>query len=72
MALAQTPVRISVICPALVVTGMSPEGVDPAAVADQGPQAVDDTAFAVVPAAWRARVIAQVEQVTVGNQPTPP
>jgi NADP-dependent 3-hydroxy acid dehydrogenase YdfG len=72
MALAGTPVRVSMICPALVATGMSPDGVEPALVADQALQAVQSGVFAVVPSEWRAAVVAQVEQITSGSEPTPP
>jgi len=72
MALADTPVRVSMICPALVATAMSPEGVDPAVVADQALQSVEDGVFAVVPSAWKAAVVAQVEQVSSGLLPTSP
>jgi NADP-dependent 3-hydroxy acid dehydrogenase YdfG len=72
MALAGTPVRVSMTCPALVSTGMSPDGVEPALVADQALQAVQSGVFAVVPPEWQAAVVAQVEQVTSGSAPTPP
>ena len=72
MALADTPVRVSMICPALVATAMSPEGVDPAVVADEALQSVEDGVFAVVPSAWKAAVVAQVEQVSSGLLPTSP
>lgn len=72
MALAGTPVRVSMICPALVSTGMSSEGVEPALVADSALQAVDDGIFAVVPAEWQAAVVAQAEKVVSGHHPTPP
>ncbi|MEV0698359.1 SDR family NAD(P)-dependent oxidoreductase [Saccharopolyspora sp. NPDC050389] len=72
MALADTPVRVTMICPALVSTGMSPEGVDPALVARDALQAVDDGVFAVVPSEWQAAVVGQVEQIASGHRPTPP
>jgi NAD(P)-dependent dehydrogenase (short-subunit alcohol dehydrogenase family) len=72
MALADTPVRVSMICPALVATAMSPEGVDPAVVADQALQSIEEGVFAVVPSAWKAAVVAQVEQVSSGLLPTSP
>jgi NADP-dependent 3-hydroxy acid dehydrogenase YdfG len=72
MAMADTPVGVSMICPALVSTGMSAEGVAPAVVADDALRAVDDGTFAVVPADWRAAVVAQVDQIVTGRQPTPP
>jgi len=72
MALADTPVRVSMICPALVATGMSPEGVPPASVADAALRAVDDGVFAVVPADWHTAVVSQVEQLVGGHLPTAP
>ncbi|MGP4018891.1 SDR family NAD(P)-dependent oxidoreductase [Saccharopolyspora sp. 5N708] len=72
MALADTPVRVSMICPALVATGMSTDGIAPAIVADTALRAIDDDVFAVVPDEWRAAVLAQTEQVTSGHRPTPP
>ncbi|MEU5847208.1 SDR family oxidoreductase [Saccharopolyspora shandongensis] len=72
MALADTPVRVTMICPALVSTGMSPEGVEPGLVAHEALRAVDDGVFAVVPSEWQAAVVAQVEQIVSGHQPTPP
>jgi NADP-dependent 3-hydroxy acid dehydrogenase YdfG len=72
MALAGTPVRVSMICPGLVRTGMSPEGIDPAHVAGEALQAIDDGVFAVVPTQWQAAVVAQVEHIVSGHWPTPP
>jgi short-subunit dehydrogenase len=71
-ALADSPVRVTMICPALVRTGMSPEGADPADVAAAALRALDDDVFAVVPAPWRAAVVAQAGQVVAGHQPAPP
>ncbi|MEQ4204299.1 SDR family NAD(P)-dependent oxidoreductase [Actinopolymorpha sp. B9G3] len=72
MALADTPVRVSMICPALVATGMSPEGIAPALVADDALRTVDNGVFAVVPAEWQAAVATQVDEIVSGRQPTPP
>jgi NADP-dependent 3-hydroxy acid dehydrogenase YdfG len=72
MALDGTPVRVSMICPALVRTGMSAEGIDPALVAADALRAVHDDLFAVVPSQWRAAVVAQAERVVSGNRPAPP
>jgi NADP-dependent 3-hydroxy acid dehydrogenase YdfG len=72
MALSDTPVQVSMICPALVSTGMSSEGVEPAHVADNALQAIEDGVFAVVPSEWQEAVVAQVEQIASGHQPTPP
>jgi NAD(P)-dependent dehydrogenase (short-subunit alcohol dehydrogenase family) len=72
MALADTPVGVSMICPALVSTGMSPDGVPPALVADEALRVVDNGVFAVMPDDWRSAVVAQVDQIVTGQQPTPP
>ncbi len=72
MALAGTPVTISMICPALVATGMSSDGVAPESVAAQALDALDAGIFAVVPAEWRAAVVREVDEVASGCVPTPP
>ncbi|HEX6470948.1 MAG TPA: SDR family oxidoreductase [Streptosporangiaceae bacterium] len=72
MALAGTPIGVSMICPALVRTGMSPEGIDPALVARDALRAVDDDLFAIVPPQWQAAVITQADQVVSGDLPDPP
>lgn len=72
MALAGTPVTISMICPALVATGMSSAGVAPETVAAQALDAIDAGVFAVVPPEWRAAVLRQVDEVAFGRAPTPP
>jgi NADP-dependent 3-hydroxy acid dehydrogenase YdfG len=72
MALAGTPIRVSMICPGLVRTGMSPEGIDPAHVASEALQAIDDGVFAVVPTQWQAAIVTQVEHIVSGHWPTPP
>lgn len=72
MALDGTPVQVSMICPALVRTGMSPEGVDPAFIADDALRAIDDGVFAVVPLQWQAAVVAQAERIVSGDRPAPP
>ncbi|MET0191653.1 MAG: SDR family NAD(P)-dependent oxidoreductase, partial [Pseudonocardia sediminis] len=63
MALAGTPVTIGMICPALVATGISADGVPAATVAEQALDAVDAGVFAVVPPEWATAVITQVETV---------
>jgi NAD(P)-dependent dehydrogenase (short-subunit alcohol dehydrogenase family) len=72
LALDGTPVQVSMICPDLVRTGMSPEGVDPALVAGEALRAIDDGVFAVVPPQWRAAVVEQAERIVSGNRPAPP
>ena len=72
MALVGTPVTISMVCPALVASGMSTEGVAPASVAAEALDAVDAGTFAVFPPEWRAAVIGQVEEIASGRVPTAP
>ncbi len=72
MALADTRVQVTMICPALVATGMSSEGVEPSLVADKALRAVDEGVFAVVPSEWQAAVVAQAEQIASGHGPTAP
>ena len=48
LALADTPVGVTMLCPALVRSAMSPTGVDPADVADEALHAVHGGRFAVV------------------------
>jgi NAD(P)-dependent dehydrogenase (short-subunit alcohol dehydrogenase family) len=72
MALADTPVTVSMICPALVATGMSNEGIPPSVVAEDALKAVDDGNFALVPHEWHRAVTAQAERIVSGRAPTPP
>ena len=72
MALADTAVGVTVICPAFVSTGMSSEGVDPSEVAELALQAVDEGVFAVVPSEWQAAVVEQRALIVNGRQPSPP
>jgi NADP-dependent 3-hydroxy acid dehydrogenase YdfG len=72
MALVQTRVQVHMICPGLVSTGMSSEGADPADIARQALQAVDDGVFAVVPEEWTSAVAAQREQIVSGRSATSP
>lgn len=72
LALADTPVGVTMLCPALVRSAMSPIGVDPADVADEALHAVQERRFAVVPTAWRAAVLQRAENLVRGQPPTPP
>ncbi|GAA1189714.1 hypothetical protein GCM10009608_26780 [Pseudonocardia alaniniphila] len=72
MVLAGTPVSISMVCPALVATGMSPEGVSPALVAEEALRTVEDGTFAILPEEWRETVVDQIRATVAGNQPAPP
>ncbi|QWF83897.1 SDR family oxidoreductase [Amycolatopsis sp. CA-230715] len=72
MVLADTPVSVSMICPALVATGMSAEGEDPADVAEQALRTIDDGVFAAAPENWQRTVVTQTTNLVAGRQPTPP
>jgi short-subunit dehydrogenase len=63
---------VTLLCPALVRSAMSPTGVDPADVADEALQAMHQGRLAVVPAAWRASVLQRAENLVCGQPPTPP
>ncbi|SDM50574.1 SDR family NAD(P)-dependent oxidoreductase [Allokutzneria albata] len=72
LVLADTPVRISMICPALVETGMSPIGVPASSVATDALKAMDEGVFAVVPEEWHAAVVDRAQRVVAGLPPTMP
>jgi len=72
MALAGTPIGVTLICPALVATGMSPEGIPPATVAEAALAAVTADLFALVPEDWREAALTQTGQLLSGQHPKPP
>lgn len=72
MALADTPIGVSMICPALVSTGMSSDGVDPSEVAAQALAAIEDGTFAVIPPEWQHTVVTAATRLAAGHPPTPP
>ena len=68
MELADTNVSITMLCPALVKTGMSDVGADPADVAAEVLEAVDRGVFAVVPADWTQAIVDRGHRL-VGRTP---
>jgi NAD(P)-dependent dehydrogenase (short-subunit alcohol dehydrogenase family) len=72
LALAGSRVQVTVLCPALVRTGMSEIGVEPAAVAEQALAAVARGVFAVVPDEWRAAVRERGDRLSKGLPPSLP
>ena len=72
LALAGSQVGVTVLCPALVRTAISPVGVDPADVADEALAAVEQGRFVVMPQEWRRSVLDRAEHLTSGRAPTPP
>lgn len=72
LELADTNIGVTVLCPALVQTGMSDTGADPAAVVDEALDAADNQHFAVLPAQWAGAVQQRAADLTTGAQPTVP
>lgn len=72
MALSGTPVGVSVVCPALVSTGMSAEGADASHVAERALNTIVDGTFAVVDEQWQDTVVAGARRLASGQHPVPP
>ncbi|TDD02414.1 SDR family NAD(P)-dependent oxidoreductase [Nonomuraea deserti] len=72
LALEGTPVGVTLLCPALVRTAMSPEGEDPAVIADAALAAVRDGRFVVTPDEWRAAVSHRGHRLASGARPEIP
>lgn len=72
LELADTNVTVTVLCPALVRTGMSDVGDDPLDVAAEALQAVEDGRFAVVPDEWTPAIEQRSVCLTSGRQPELP
>ena len=72
LALQASPVAVSVLCPGLVQTAMSPEGEDPAVVAAGALAALDTGRFAIVPEAWAPAVRERSVLLTSGQAPRIP
>jgi NAD(P)-dependent dehydrogenase (short-subunit alcohol dehydrogenase family) len=68
LSLADRPISVTVLCPALVRTAMSDQGDDPAAVAAQALRAVEQRRFTVVPDEW-GHAIRQREHRLAGGEP---
>ncbi|MEV4073832.1 SDR family oxidoreductase [Nonomuraea fuscirosea] len=72
LSLAGTPIGVTLLCPALVRSGMSPEGEDPADVAADALAAVRAGRFTVVPDGWDGEIERRARWLASGAQPTPP
>jgi NADP-dependent 3-hydroxy acid dehydrogenase YdfG len=72
LALTGTAIGVTVLCPALVRTGMSDVGEEPADVAATALAAVQDGRFAVVPPDWGDAVTRRWQRLVSGAQPEPP
>jgi NAD(P)-dependent dehydrogenase (short-subunit alcohol dehydrogenase family) len=72
LALADTPVSVTLLCPALVRTGMSEQGEDPAEVARLALDAVAERRFTVMPPEWSAAVRDRADRLATGRAPAIP
>jgi NAD(P)-dependent dehydrogenase (short-subunit alcohol dehydrogenase family) len=72
LQLRDTPVTVTVICPALVRTAMSTIGADPDDVAEAALHAVAQDSFAQVPIEWHAALLQRAARLTRGEQPLAP
>lgn len=72
IALQDTPVGVTVLCPALVRSGMSETGAQPGDVAAIALQACRNGTFAVIDEEWKHAVIDRGTRLAHGNQPVSP
>lgn len=72
LALEGRPVDVTVLCPALVRSGMSQAGEDPAVVAREALRAVERGSFAVMPEQWTGAVVERARRLAAGEPPAPP
>lgn len=72
LELAETHLSVTVLCPALVRTGMSDAGEDPLVVAEQALAAAGRRQFAVIPDDWAPAVLKRGMMLTSGGKPETP
>lgn len=72
LALADTHVSVTLLCPALVRTAMSDHGEDPMLVAERALEAVGSGRFAVMDLEWSSAVQERAARFLTGDQPTLP
>jgi NAD(P)-dependent dehydrogenase (short-subunit alcohol dehydrogenase family) len=72
LALADTAVSVTALCPALVRSGMSEVGDDPAEVAEDALGAAARGEFIVLPDEWREAVRARGGRLASGRLPELP
>jgi NAD(P)-dependent dehydrogenase (short-subunit alcohol dehydrogenase family) len=72
LSLRDTPVTVSVLCPALVRTAMSEVGDDPSDVAATALAAARAGRFLVMPEEWRASVLSRTQRLLAGTAPETP
>ncbi|WP_049572371.1 SDR family oxidoreductase [Nonomuraea sp. SBT364] len=72
LTLADTPIGVTLLCPALVRSAMSPEGEDPLDIADTALAAARAGEFAVVPKEWGGEIVRRGRRLASGAQPAMP
>ncbi len=72
LELADTHVAVTVLCPALVRTGMSDQGDDPHDIAVLALAAVAEGRFAVLPSEWASAIEKRAETLVSGCAPDAP
>ena len=72
LSLRDTPVTVSVLCPALVRTAMSEVGDDPKEVAAAALAAARAGQFLVMPDEWRTSVLSRTHRLLAGTAPEIP
>jgi NAD(P)-dependent dehydrogenase (short-subunit alcohol dehydrogenase family) len=72
LALADSSVRVSLLCPALVRTGMSEVGDDPLDVADAALAGLSARRFVILPDEWRRSIAERGERLSTGVPPVVP
>ncbi len=72
VALQDTGVSVTVLCPGLVRSAMSDVGVDPAQVATEGLAAVRAGRFLVAPREWSIAIRQRTENLLDGDPPSCP
>lgn len=72
LALHDTPVSVTLLCPALVRTAMSEVGEDPADVAAEALAAARAGRFLVMPQQWRGALRARTARLVSGDPPAEP
>lgn len=69
LSLTDSQVSVTLLCPALVRTAMSPVGADPADVAEQALTGVREGRFLVVPEEWSDAIVERSERLIAGDHP---
>ena len=72
LALRDTRLSVTLLCPALVRSGMSPTGEQPDDVAARVLAAAEDGRFLVVPPEWEPAVVTRAKQLVAGAAPELP